>query len=53
MNRGDVVLLILWCVMAVVGSRLWGFSTSTTVIAVIVGGAVFGLRLYLARRTFR
>jgi hypothetical protein len=53
MNRGDVFLLVLWCVVVFFTYRFWEIGTLSTAIgAMLIGGAVFAVRLWLARRTF-
>lgn len=54
MNRGDVVLLVLYCIAVVFGVFYWEIGgVGTAIVAVLFGGAVFAVRLWLARRTFR
>lgn len=53
MNRGDVFLLVGYLVLVLLGALVWEISTPTTILALVIGGAVFAVRLYLARRTFR
>lgn len=54
MSRSDLVLLVLWCLVLFFSYRYWQIGTLSTAIGgMLVGGAVFAVRLWLARRTFR
>ena len=53
MNRGDVLLLVLYCLSIVWVGYFWEFGLPSTIVALALGGAVFAVRLWLARRTFR
>ncbi len=54
MSRGDLVLLAIYCLVVFGTYRYWEIGTLTTAIGgMLVGGVVFAVRLWLARRTFR
>lgn len=53
MNRGDVVLLVLWCAAMIFLNVYFQVGLVTAIVGIILGAIVFGIRLYLARRTFR
>ena len=53
MSRGDLALLVGWCLLLFFTYRYWEIGTLTTaIVGMVAGGVVFAVRLWLARRTF-